>query len=89
MKKWQKRLLIIGVIFSCFLCVTNIVLAVKFPSCGTNIFTAISGWVSGVATVILGVIAVIQNKKYKEENDDNVRKQYDFELFKLIIHRRE
>lgn len=32
--------------------------------------TLISGWVSGIATVILGVIAVCQNRKYKQENED-------------------
>lgn len=89
MKKCQRVLLVIGVVFSCLLCIVNIFLAVEIPSKGANIFTAISGWVSGVATVILGVVAVVQNKKYKEENDDNVKKQYDFELFKLIIHQRE
>ena len=36
---------------------------------GANIFTAISGWVSGIATAIIGAIAFAQNKNYKEEND--------------------
>lgn len=89
MNKKIKILLIIGIIFSCLACITNIVLSAIFPNSGANIFTAISGWVSGIATAILGVIAVVQNKKYKEENDNNIKKQYNFELFKLIIHQRE
>lgn len=37
--------------------------------------TLYSGWVSGIATVILGVIAVIQNKNYKNENDSFLQRQ--------------
>lgn len=69
MKRWQKVLLIIGLIFSCLACIVNIALSAVFPNCSTNIFTAISGWVSGISTIILGIIAVIQNRNYKKEND--------------------
>lgn len=65
--------LIIGIAF--LLCVGNIVLAHFKKEIGANIFTAVSGWVSGIATVILGAIAVIQNRKYKEENDRFLLKQ--------------
>lgn len=71
MKKWQRLFLILGIIFGCLLCITNIVLAIIFPSIGANIFTAISGWVSGFATTILGFIAVWQNKQYKRQGDKN------------------
>ena len=58
------------------LCITNIILSCVFRGTeGTNIFTAVSGWVSGIATIILGVIAVVQNKQYKEENDRFLLKQ--------------
>lgn len=58
------------------LCITNIVLSCIFRGTdGANIFTAISGWVSGVSTIILGVIAVVQNKQYKDENDRVLLKQ--------------
>lgn len=65
-KRWWFLLIII---IAFLLCVGNIVLAHFKKDSGANIFTAVSGWVSGIATVILGAIAVIQNRKYKEEND--------------------
>lgn len=71
MKKWQSIFLILGIIFGCLLCITNIVLAVIFSSVGANIFTAISGWISGIATIILGIIAVWQNKLYQSQSDKN------------------
>lgn len=64
--------LIIGLAF--LLCGGNILIA-HLKTTGSNIFTAVSGWVSGIATAILGVIAVIQNKKYKEENDRYLKEQ--------------
>lgn len=73
MKKWQKALLIIGIIFSCLLFIVNIVLASLFPTCGANIFTAISGWVSGVATLIVGIFAYTQARKYKTEAEEKER----------------
>ena len=42
---------------------------------GANIFTTISGWVSGIATIVLGLIAIKINAKYKEENDEFLKKQ--------------
>ena len=42
---------------------------------GANIFTTVSGWVSGVATIVLGLIAIKINAKYKEENDEFLKKQ--------------
>lgn len=62
---WKKVRIIFAVIISVLICVANIVLSCIYRSDdGANIFTAVSGWVSGIATIILGVIAVIQNKKY-------------------------
>jgi len=90
---WIKRQWkgIILILFGVVLLVGNIcVLCYVSEANGQSAWlTLYSGWVSGIATIILGVIAVVQNKQYKEENDDNIKKQYDFELFKLIIHQRE
>jgi len=36
----------------------------------SNLFTMISGWISGIATIVLGLIAVFQNKYYKKVQDD-------------------
>lgn len=48
---------------------TNIILSVLWQDSATNIFTALSGWVSGIATVVLGGIAFWQSKKYRELSD--------------------
>lgn len=64
-------MLIIGIIISCLVFIVNIALAIIFPDRGANIFTAVSGWVSGIATIILGIIAVWQNKQYKDQSDKN------------------
>lgn len=49
-------------------CIINITLSFIVKN-NSNIFTAVSGWVSGIATIILGIIAVWQNKQYKSQND--------------------
>ncbi len=69
-KKFYKNLWFWLLITSILFFVTNIVFSIIFRgSDGSNIFTAVSGWVSGIATIALGFIAVVQNRKYKEEND--------------------
>ena len=50
--------------------------------------TVISGWVSGVATVLVGIVAVIQTKKYNEMSDCFIKKQYQMEKCKNIIQTR-
>lgn len=68
-------------IVSILLFCANIICAIIFKgSDGSNIFTALSGWVSGIATIALGIIAVVQNKKYKAENDKftNYQQQRDW-----------
>ena len=54
----------------------------------SNMLTLISGWVSGIATAFIGVIAFVQNKRYKVDSDDSIEKQYQFETAKLILNRR-
>lgn len=63
--KNNKAQWIFMVIVCVILCVVNIGFSYKFRGAeGSNVFTTISGWVSGIATIILGLIAVFQNKKY-------------------------
>lgn len=53
------------IIICSILCVSNIILSIIFHgSYGANIFTAISGWVSGIATFFVGLIAYKQNNNY-------------------------
>lgn len=40
-----------------------------------NFYTAVSGWVSGVATIVLGAIAIFQNKKYEKDNEHYINEQ--------------
>lgn len=42
-----------------------------------NLLTLISGWVSFIATLLIGVIAFRQSKDYKEENDKFIQEQND------------
>lgn len=75
----KKVLLIIGIVGGCLVFIANIVCACVFSGeNGANIFTAFGGWISGFATVILGVVAVMQNKNYKEEDDRYLKEQKDF-----------
>lgn len=80
MKKNTKTFLIfLSVIL---LAIINIILSVIYRgNSGANIFTAISGWISGVATIILGLMAFYQSKKYKIENDRTIEAQ------KLLINK--
>ncbi|MGN1201520.1 MAG: hypothetical protein ACI4R8_04630 [Candidatus Caccovivens sp.] len=93
---WKTFGIASAIIISVLLCAANIVLSCFYRSNdGANIFTAVSGWVSGISTIVLGVVAVKQNKKYKQENDEFnkkqeelIRKQYDFEVYKNIVDTR-
>ena len=50
--------------------VLNFVLAIIFPGESfSNIFATVSCWISGIATIVLGVIALYVNAKYKKENE--------------------
>lgn len=58
----------------------NFVLAVVFPGDnGANIFTTVSGWISGIATIVLGIIALFVNAGYKKENDIYLEKQAEIQ----------
>ncbi len=67
MSKCLKRILIISIPIAIILCVANICFSIKFDGKFGNLFTAISGWVSFLATVGIGIIAYLQNKYYQEE----------------------
>lgn len=55
-------------------CIINIIYSYNIDN-HTNFFTAISGWVSFLATFLIGVIAALQSKQYKEENDKYLEEQ--------------
>lgn len=67
-RHWKTLLLVLSaiVLLAANLCVLFFVRSEDNRGAWLTLF---SGWVSGIATIALGVIAVVQNKKYKEEND--------------------
>jgi hypothetical protein len=77
------------------LIIANFLLLLSKDNMLGNILTIISGWISGIATIFIGIIATRQNKRYKLDTDEYNRKQeqliknqYNFEVFKDIVSRR-
>ncbi len=66
MKKITK---IILWIFLAIVFIATIVFSI-YEKDNSNLFTMISGWISGIATIVLGLIAIFQNKYYKKVQDD-------------------
>lgn len=72
----KKKSIFILVSFAIIAMIINVAFSIAFRGeNGANIFTTVSGWVSGVATIILGVIALYVDKEYKKENDEFLNKQ--------------
>ncbi len=72
----KRSKIVLAVCLTSVAMIVNFILAIFFHGeSGANIFTTVSGWVSGIATIVLGVIAIKINAKYKEENDDFLLKQ--------------
>ena len=72
----KRSKIILAVCLTSVAMIVNFILAIFFHGeSGANIFTTVSGWVSGIATIVLGVIAIKINAKYKEENDTFLQKQ--------------
>ena len=57
--------------------VVNICFAYRFDNEYTNLFTVISGWISGIATLSIGVIAYAQSYKYQKVNEEFIQEQKD------------
>ena len=67
---------IILIALTIILMIVNFTFAVKFHGEEwANLFTTASGWISGIATIVLGVIALYVNAQYKKDNDDYLSKQ--------------
>lgn len=74
---WKKNWKWLCICSSILIFLINIILASIFKQEGANIFTAISGWISGVATLAVGIIAYRQSEKYKLENARYEKAQED------------
>lgn len=79
-QKWWFWFTIVLLICSNFTC-----LLISDKSLQSSIIAIIGAWVSGIATIFIGVIATRQNKRYKQDSDEHIKKQYDFEVYKQII----
>ena len=79
-QKWWFWVTIVLLICSNFTC-----LLISDSSIQSSIIAIIGAWVSGIATIFIGVIATRQNKRYKQDSDEHIKKQYDFEVYKQII----
>lgn len=64
----DKALWIVLVVIAVCSFIVNVVLSCVYSNINANIFTAISGWVSGLATFFVGVIAYKQSKQYTFES---------------------
>lgn len=72
----KKTVSIILIILTILLMIVNFAFAIIFPGDSfSNIFATVSCWISGIATIVLGVIALYVNARYKKENDDYLSKQ--------------
>ncbi len=86
----MKKFVIISTIISCVLLIINISLPLFWVNEPQTqiIISVISGWVSGIATLFVGILALLQSKKYNDANEAFVKKQYELEKSKSIIHSR-
>lgn len=81
-------LIIVAILIISTLFIVNIIYACK-PDANSNLLTAISGWVGFIATAIVGIITLYQNKVYSkralEQNrlfDERQQRQYEIEQLK-------
>lgn len=72
----KKKTLIVFFILAVLLCIANICYAVfaSFEN-AANVLTAISGWVSFIATITVAIIAYMQNKTL-EKKDDEINERF-------------
>lgn len=64
----KKKAIVLILFLALILCCFNVYFSIKFDGQYANLFTTISGWISGVATAVLGVLAMLQNVDYKNES---------------------
>lgn len=86
----NKKVIVIISIVCLALCVLNFVFVLSFSQCENIglIATIISGWVSGIATLFVGIIAALQAKQYNDSNSEFIRKQFDLDKSKSILQSR-
>lgn len=68
-------LIILGIIF-----IATITLSIFFPTKQSNLFAMISGWISGFATLGVGIYAIIINNKFNEQSERMEKEKLSLEL---------
>ena len=83
MKKSKVCVIVLISIFTLGLIITSIYFAYKSNETNPNMYTIISGWISGIATLIIGILTVWLNFKIDKESkrkdairDKEVKEQY-------------
>ena len=86
----MKKIIIISVILGVVLFCANLIIPIIWAKEDVTqiIVAVISGWVSGVATLLVGIIAALQTKKYNEANELFLRRQFELEKNKTLIQSR-
>ncbi len=86
----KRSIIIVSAIVGCFLFAINMILPPFFANnpIAQIMVAAFSGWISGIATLFIGVIATLQTEKYNQANDWFVKKQYEIEKSKSLIQSR-
>lgn len=84
-----KILLIALAVIIFLMLVANITLVFFEDKISSNVFTIFSGWVSGFATLAVGIIAAMQSKKYNDSNAKFLEDSLMLEKCKSIVANRE
>lgn len=86
----MKKIVIVSSLLGTLLLSLNITIPLIFQINDVTVIivTILSGWISGIATLLVGIIAAYQTKKYKQENDILIEKQYKLEKSRSLIHSR-
>ena len=86
----MKRFIIVSAIVGGVLFLVNLIIPIFWAKENVTqiIVAVISGWVSGVATLFIGVIAACQTRKYNDSNELFLKKQFELEKNKTLIQSR-
>ncbi len=86
----MKKYMIITLISFAVLCTCNFIFPLIYiiePQTSI-IVTIISGWISGLSTLVVGIVAFLQSKKYNDSNNEFIKKQFELEQAKAIVNAR-
>ena len=87
-KRYLIILAIVIFIIACLIAVNSYYVAMYPGESNSNIFSMICSWLGIISSIILSVIALRVNAKYREADEVYTNQQYNFEIFKLITNQR-